>query len=153
MAACSAGVCDDLTSGALLCHNSLSRQSCYMFLLLSLPSPLTSQFQEWYSSLSTFGYLSPESEDSLASDPDRRLMSLIVEKVVLPKITAVVNCSYDPMSTTQTLRNVWLQGDQGGLTLGLVNFDFICSSACPILLGQVKIGQRWHGKWTNWQNS
>ena len=28
----------DLTSGALLCHCSLSRQSCYMFLLL--PSPL-----------------------------------------------------------------------------------------------------------------
>ena len=41
MTACSAGVCDDLTSGALLCHNSLSRQSCYMFLLLSLPSPLS----------------------------------------------------------------------------------------------------------------
>ena len=56
--------------------------------------------------MSTFGYLPSESEDSLASDPDRRLMSLIVEKVVLPKITAVVNCSYDPMSTTQTLRNV-----------------------------------------------
>ena len=33
-AACSAGVCDDLTSGALLCHYRLSRQSCYMFLLL-----------------------------------------------------------------------------------------------------------------------
>ena len=34
MAACSAGVCDDLTSGALLYHYSVSRQSCYMFLLL-----------------------------------------------------------------------------------------------------------------------
>ena len=34
-AACSAGVCDDLTSGALLCHYRLSRQSCYMFLLLA----------------------------------------------------------------------------------------------------------------------
>ena len=33
-AACSAGVCDDPTSGALLCHYKLSRQSCYMFLLL-----------------------------------------------------------------------------------------------------------------------
>ena len=39
-AACSAGVCDDLTSGAPLCYNSLSRQSCYMFVLLSLTSPL-----------------------------------------------------------------------------------------------------------------
>ena len=34
MAACSEGVCDDLTSGALLCHYKLRRQSCYMFLLL-----------------------------------------------------------------------------------------------------------------------
>ena len=55
--------------------------------------------------MSTFSYLPSETEESLASDPDRRLMSLIVEKVVLPKITAVVNCSYDPMSTTQTLRD------------------------------------------------
>ena len=34
-AACSAGVCDDLTSGALLCHYRLSSLYCYMFLLLS----------------------------------------------------------------------------------------------------------------------
>ena len=27
-----------------------------------------------------------------------------------------------------------------------VDFDSVCSSFCPILLGQVKIGQRWHGK-------
>ena len=36
-AACSAEVCDDLTSGALLCHyrlSRLSRLSCYMVLLL-----------------------------------------------------------------------------------------------------------------------
>ena len=33
-AACSAGDCDDLTSGALLCYYGLSRLSCYMFLLL-----------------------------------------------------------------------------------------------------------------------
>ena len=64
--------------------------------------------QEWYTSLSTFGFLPSESEEGLASDPDRRLMSLIVEKVVLPKVTALVNCSYDPMSTTQTLRKVCL---------------------------------------------
>ena len=34
MDACSAGICDDLTSGALLLHYRLSRLSCYMFLLL-----------------------------------------------------------------------------------------------------------------------
>ena len=41
--ACSAGVCDDLTSGALLCHYRLSRQSCYMFLLL----PFLPHWQIW----------------------------------------------------------------------------------------------------------
>ena len=35
-------------------------------------------------------------------------------------------------------------GDNGGLTLGLVEFDLVCFSPCQILLGQVKIGQRWH---------
>ena len=38
-------------------------------------------FQEWYTSLSTFGFLPSESEEGLASDPNRRLMSLIVKKV------------------------------------------------------------------------
>ena len=36
---------------------------------------------------------------------------------------------------------------------GFIDFDVVCSSVCPILLGQEKIGQRWHGKWANWWNS
>ena len=44
-----------------------------------------------------------------------------------------------------------LQGDHSGLTLILV-----CSSVCAIMLGQEKIGQRWHGKLAelpNWSQS
>ena len=42
-----------------------------------------------------------------------------------------------------------VQGDhgRGGLTLSSIDFDFVSSSVCPILLGQLKIGQRWHCKW------
>ena len=46
-AASSAGVCDDLTSGALLCHYRLSRLSCYMFLLLPF-LPHCSKYQMFY---------------------------------------------------------------------------------------------------------
>ena len=42
---------------------------------------------------------------------------------------------------------LYVQGDDhGGLTPGFVDFDLLCYSICPILLGQVKIEQRWHGK-------
>ena len=45
------------------------------------------------------------------------------------------------------------QCDLGGLTQHFVGFDLACSSVRQVLLGQVKIGQRWHGKWANWRNS
>ena len=44
-----------------------------------------------------------------------------------------------------------LQGDHGGLTLCFVDFDLVCSSVYQTLLMQVKIGQKWHGKYANWQ--
>ena len=34
-----------------------------------------------------------------------------------------------------------VQGDHGGLTLCFVDFDLVCSSICPIVLGQVKLGR------------
>ena len=37
-----------------------------------------------------------------------------------------------------------VQGDHGGLTLGFVDFDLVCSSFCTIMIEEVKIGQRWH---------
>ncbi len=36
---------------------------------------------EWYRSLATFYWAANEDEESLASDPDRRLLSTVVEKV------------------------------------------------------------------------
>ncbi len=79
---------------------------------------------EWHKALLTFHLSSGETEASLSKDPDRRLVSVVVEKVeqktlsfpqqfctkycfflqvVLPKMTGLVKCAYDPLSTTQTL--------------------------------------------------
>eukprot|EP00095_Tigriopus_kingsejongensis_P004616 maker-scaffold559_size137194-snap-gene-0.25 protein:Tk04616 transcript:maker-scaffold559_size137194-snap-gene-0.25-mRNA-1 annotation:"pax3- and pax7-binding protein 1 isoform x1" len=61
---------------------------------------------EWYRSLATFSYSQDESLSSLTTDRDKKLLSLMVEKVVVPKLTSVIKVCYDPLSTTQTLRCV-----------------------------------------------
>ena len=40
----------------------------------------------------------------LKSDPDSKLLSLVIEKVVIVRITNFVRSAYDPLSTTQTLK-------------------------------------------------
>ena len=40
-----------------------------------------------------------------------------------------------------------LHNDHNNLGLDFVHVDLVCSSLCPILLKQVKIGQRAHGKY------
>lgn len=62
------------------------------------------EHMEWYKSLATYAYQEQETEESLTNDRDRKLLSLLVEKVVLPKLSSVIKCSYDPLSSTQTLR-------------------------------------------------
>ena len=59
---------------------------------------------EWFKSLATFCWTGSESESSLAKDPDLKLLSLMVEKVLLPKMKLVLDANYDPMSTTKTLK-------------------------------------------------
>ena len=61
-----------------------------------------------------FRYSLPETnEDSddgeeklsdLERDLDRKLLTLVIEKVLLVKMTGLVSAAYDPMSTTQTLK-------------------------------------------------
>ena len=60
--------------------------------------------QEWYKTLSTYSYSGSESEEVLKADADRHLVSLLVEKVVLPKVSATISSSYDPLSTSQTMK-------------------------------------------------
>lgn len=57
---------------------------------------------EWHRTLASYSLEPSESESGLSSDPDRRLLSLVVEKVLLPKLRTLLEAAYDPMSTAQT---------------------------------------------------
>ncbi|CAD7093535.1 unnamed protein product [Hermetia illucens] len=75
--------------------------------------PLNESYQEiekmeWYSTCMRFGYSKDESEESLSSDPDLRLVPSIIEKVVLPKLTEIIENCWDPLSSSQTLRIIGL---------------------------------------------
>ncbi|XP_070568099.1 PAX3- and PAX7-binding protein 1-like [Ptychodera flava] len=59
---------------------------------------------EWFETLMYYGFR--EGEGIERSDPDVKLMPGLVEKVVLPKITYLVENVWDPMSSTQTHRLV-----------------------------------------------
>ena len=43
-------------------------------------------------------------KDILKSDPDYKLLSLVIEKVVVVRVTNFVKAAYDPLSTSQTLK-------------------------------------------------
>lgn len=42
---------------------------------------------DWYAMTMKYGWSSDETEESLASDPDVRLIPVLIEKIILPKIT------------------------------------------------------------------
>lgn len=48
------------------------------------------------------------SEESLRSDPDLQLVPRVIEKIVVPKLNQLVDVSWDPVSTSQTLTLVQL---------------------------------------------
>ena len=56
----------------------------------------------WYRTLALYGLNQSKSE--LAEDPDRKLLSLVIEKVIVVKITNFVKSAYDPLSSVQTLK-------------------------------------------------
>uniref|UniRef100_G3U9E7 PAX3 and PAX7 binding protein 1 n=1 Tax=Loxodonta africana TaxID=9785 RepID=G3U9E7_LOXAF len=65
----------------------------------------------WFESLLFYGCEEREQEKD---DVDVALLPTIVEKVILPKLTAIAENMWDPFSTTQTSRMV-------GITLKLIN--------------------------------
>lgn len=64
---------------------------------------------KWYDTLILYGLKEGETEDGLKQDPDLQLVPIIIEKVLLPKLTQLVEAVWDPLSTSQTLRLVGLQ--------------------------------------------
>ncbi|XP_035897334.1 PAX3- and PAX7-binding protein 1 isoform X2 [Anopheles stephensi] len=63
--------------------------------------------ERWYRTVAQYG-CSATTEATLAADPDVRLLPTLVEKIFLPKLTALVEQYWDPLSTTQTFRLVRL---------------------------------------------
>ncbi|XP_055641850.1 PAX3- and PAX7-binding protein 1 isoform X2 [Toxorhynchites rutilus septentrionalis] len=64
--------------------------------------------EDWYRRCVLYGSQSDDTEGSLAEDPDVRLIPTLVEKIVLPKLTVLIEQVWDPLSTTQTLKLVRL---------------------------------------------
>ncbi|XP_029673809.1 PAX3- and PAX7-binding protein 1 [Formica exsecta] len=61
---------------------------------------------KWYNTLLLYALDSKETEESLKRDPDVRLIPFTIEKIVIPKLTSIIEKIWDPMSTSQTLRLV-----------------------------------------------
>jgi GC-rich sequence DNA-binding factor len=58
----------------------------------------------WYANVALY------SHNQYENDRDEKLLSLVMEKVVLVKINGIVRAAYDPMSTSQTLKLTQLLG-------------------------------------------
>ncbi|XP_017466846.1 PREDICTED: PAX3- and PAX7-binding protein 1 isoform X1 [Rhagoletis zephyria] len=72
-------------------------------------SPLLEEYKDiekmhWYSACMLYAWSEDETETSLRLDVDVSLVPTIIEKIILPKVTDIVNQCWDPLSTTQTLR-------------------------------------------------
>ncbi|XP_047099402.1 PAX3- and PAX7-binding protein 1 [Schistocerca piceifrons] len=63
---------------------------------------------EWYATLLLYGLTESETEMSLREDPDAQLVPKVMERVIVPKLRALVEAAWDPLSTSQTLRLVGL---------------------------------------------
>ncbi|XP_063971930.1 PAX3- and PAX7-binding protein 1 [Diachasmimorpha longicaudata] len=61
---------------------------------------------KWYNSLLLYALDKGETEETLRCDSDVRLIPRAMEKIVLPKLTSIVETIWDPMSTSQTLKLV-----------------------------------------------
>lgn len=59
---------------------------------------------EWYRTLALYGLHDDETEETLAKDPDISMLPTIIEKIIVPKLTQLVDRCWDPLSSSQTLR-------------------------------------------------
>ena len=50
----------------------------------------------------SFCFCLGETLSKLEDDPDKRLISSCVDKVIIPKLSGLVSTGYDPLSTSQT---------------------------------------------------
>lgn len=97
-------------------YATLCLPGCYSLIRLNLIfwDPLGDSVDleklEWYRTLALYGLHDDETELSLTQDPDINLIPTIIEKVIIPKITQLVDRCWDPLSSSQTLRLVGILG-------------------------------------------
>ncbi|CAH1183754.1 unnamed protein product [Phaedon cochleariae] len=65
---------------------------------------------DWYRTLALYGLHDDETEETLSKDPDISMLPTIIEKVIIPKLTHLVERCWDPVSSSQTLRLVGMVG-------------------------------------------
>ncbi|KAM4042614.1 intron Large complex component GCFC2 [Anomaloglossus baeobatrachus] len=60
----------------------------------------------WYRDLDDFCFSKDEHENKMEDDPDHKVLTAVIEKTVIPKVSALVDHVWDPMSSAQTGRLV-----------------------------------------------
>lgn len=65
---------------------------------------------KWFHILMLYGAEKSETEEKLLADQDNLLVPIVIEKIIIPKLTLLVEKCWDPMSSSQTLRLVGLIG-------------------------------------------
>ncbi|XP_017778141.1 PREDICTED: PAX3- and PAX7-binding protein 1 [Nicrophorus vespilloides] len=65
---------------------------------------------DWYRTLALYGLHDDETENSLSKDPDLNLLPTLIEKIIIPKITVMIEKCWDPLSSSETLRLVGVVG-------------------------------------------
>ncbi|KAG1654087.1 PAX3- and PAX7-binding protein 1 [Nymphon striatum] len=90
----------------------------------------------WYNTLLTYGCSNDMSVD--AEDPDLNLIPLVIEKVILPKLTDLIERVWDPMSTSQTLRLVNLIQRLGEDYPTLTDMSDPTKNLLKIIVGKMK---------------
>uniref|UniRef100_A0A1Y9H298 GCF C-terminal domain-containing protein n=1 Tax=Anopheles dirus TaxID=7168 RepID=A0A1Y9H298_9DIPT len=75
---------------------------------LTMEAQVELESEQWYRTTVAQFCCQASTEAALAADPDVRLIPTLVEKIFLPKLAALVEQYWDPLSTTQTFRLVRL---------------------------------------------
>ncbi|XP_069831927.1 intron Large complex component GCFC2 isoform X2 [Dendropsophus ebraccatus] len=60
----------------------------------------------WYRDLDDFCFSKADQENNMEDDPDHKVLSAVIEKTVIPKVSGIVENVWDPLSSVQTGRLV-----------------------------------------------
>ncbi|KAG9464944.1 hypothetical protein GDO78_019158 [Eleutherodactylus coqui] len=61
----------------------------------------------WYDDLDDFCFSEHDNENHMENNPDHKVLSAVIEKTVLPKVSGLVENVWDPLSSAQTRRLVY----------------------------------------------